>query len=381
MMMQNSRHFLRSMLLTAIATLAIVVSSPRTKAAVMFEFNYSNGSQFTVGALGQARRTALEEAATALGSIFAHTATIQLTVTTSNSAQSDTLASAASEPTEVSDEFFGFAPGVVQNKILTGVDSNGVAADGSVDVNFGQPWDLDDQISPNEFDFKATMIHELLHAVGFSSSIFSDGTDIFETPVGEPGVWSTFDKFIAGTDGVAIIDDDFALNGAAWNGSRTGGASPGSGLFFNGPRATTANGGVPVGLYSPSEWEEGSSGSHLDDQNPALNGMVMLSSTDTGLYTREFSAIERAMLEDLGYSLSSNNPSSSATLTIQSSSSGLDLTITGDAGDYAISRSNDLQSWSQLTTVSIAQDGQPATYSIPPGDVSGAAYFTAESTD
>ena len=48
-----------------------------------------------------------------------------------------TLASAGSDL--VSDGS-GFFPTVVQNEILTGVDSNGSAADGTIDWNFGYAW-------------------------------------------------------------------------------------------------------------------------------------------------------------------------------------------------------------------------------------------------
>lgn len=361
----------------AVSLVSAALLSLEAHAAVLFEFDYSNGTHFLDPVEGLARRTALEEAAASLGSVFAHTATIQLSVTTTNDAQSSTLASAASEPMEVAENFFGFTPDVVQNKILTGVDANGDAADGSVDVNFGQAWDLDDQISPDQFDFKATMIHELLHAVGFSSSIFSDGTDVYFTPPGESGVWSTFDQFISGPDGVSIIDENYALNPDSWISHSTGGASPANGLFFNGPKATAANGGMSVGIYSPSEWEEGSSGSHLDDENAALNGMLMLSTTDTGQYTRELSAIEKAMLEDLGFEIASPTSTSAPTLTIQPSSSGLILTVSGNNGRYTIARSNDLNSWNALTTVTIDQETGSATYSIPMNEVTGDAYFTA----
>ncbi|MCB1099358.1 MAG: ribonuclease E [Verrucomicrobiae bacterium] len=358
--------------------LALLSALPETKAAVLFEFDYSAGAEFLDPAAGPVRRAALEDAAATLGAVFAHDARIQLKVTSSNDSQGDLLASAFSEDPEVALDFFGFSPGIVQQKILTGVDANGTEADGGVDVNFGQPWDFDDQVSPDRFDFKATMIHEILHAIGFSSSIFEDGTDGFGTPPGEPGVWSTFDKFLAGPTGVSLIDDNYALNGPAWDSASTGGASPQAGLTFNGPNAMAANGGQPVGLYSPRRWEEGSSGSHLDDDNPALAGMVMLAATETGPYSRELSAIEKAILEDIGYTLASTTTPASASLTIQQSRSTITLTIAGTPGSYIIGTSTDMSNWKPLTTLTISQNGTTASYDLPLNTTSNKAeYFSA----
>jgi hypothetical protein len=345
--------------------LALFSALPHTRAAVIFEFDYSGGPDFLNPTAGLARRAALEDAAATLGAVLAHDATIQLKVTSSNDAQGDLLASASSEVPEIDFDFFGFSPGIVQQKILEGIDANGAAADGEVDVNFGQPWDLDDEVSPDLFDFKATMIHEILHAVGFSSSIYEDGTDAFDTPPGEPGVWSPFDQFIAGPTGVSLIDDNYALNGPGWASASTGGASPRAGLTFNGPNAMAANDGQPVGLYSPRRWEDGSSGSHLDDENPALAGMVMLAATDPGPYTRELSAIEKAILEDLGYTLAATATPANATLTIRHNGSAITLTIEGSRGTYAIARSTELDNWAPLTTMTISQDGGNAIYDVP----------------
>jgi len=210
----------------------------KAQAVVVFEYDYSGSAEFLDPSAGAARRAALEEAGRSLGAIFDHAATIQLKVTSSNDTQSGVLASAISADLDVGDDFFGFSPGVVQHKILTGEDGNGPIEDGEVDVNFGEPWDLDDDVSAEAFDFKATMVHELMHAVGFTSLIFEDGTDVFETQPGGSGVWSPFDQFLTGPDGVSIIDENFALDGSAWNARSVGGASPENGLFFNGPNRT-----------------------------------------------------------------------------------------------------------------------------------------------
>lgn len=283
----------------------------RALLTVAFQFEYQgaigSGIGFEDATNGQARRDALEQSAARLGSIFSHTATITMGVTSSDDSSSSTLASAGTESGTTT--FDGFDDNeVVRTKILTGNDLNGSAHDGTVDVNWGQPWELSSdaaEISDSEFDYYSTIYHELLHAVGFSSVPNESGQDLLDAaPNGQPGVWSYFDQFITDVSGTPIINaSTFALDSTTYDANKTGGASPASGLFFNGPKARQANGGNPVGLYTPSVWEDGSSLAHLDDENPALQPLMMASATDTGPGAQNLSTLERAVLEDLGYTL------------------------------------------------------------------------------
>ncbi|MBT0959896.1 PEP-CTERM sorting domain-containing protein [Denitromonas sp. IR12] len=98
-----------------------------------------------------------------------------------------------------------------------------------------------------------------------------------------------------------MINPDFTLNQGAWDAASVGGASPAEGMFFYGANAMAANGGNPVGLYSPTTWEGGSSVSHLDTDNPALEAMMMTHAGPDGPSPRVFSAIEVGVLTDLGF--------------------------------------------------------------------------------
>ena len=109
---------------------------------------------------------------------------------------------------------------------------------------------------------------------------------------------------IVDKNGNPVIDpSSFALNQSTWDAASVGGASPADGLFFNGSFAVAANSGQPLGLYSPNPWEGGSSSAHLDDQNPALAGLMMLAATDTGPGARTLSAVEIGVLRDIGYTV------------------------------------------------------------------------------
>lgn len=330
-------------------------------ADVVFEFDYSQSSEFTDDDIGITRREALEDAAILLGSQFKNQATIQIEVTSENDPSSDTLASAASHVVDDPLDFFGYSPSVVERKVKEGIDANEAEADGVVTINFGIDWDLDDNISIDQYDFKATLIHELLHALGFASGISAGGEDAYGTLPGSPGVWSTFDEFLSDRDGNFLIDGEFILNEELWVQTSIGGSSPGAGLFFSGPKAVEANNGKPVGLFSPTTWSEGSSGSHLDDDNPAWEGFLMLSATTEGPYTRQLMEVERAMLTDIGYDMKpAPAEEMKIELAIAINETGAVLTLFGNPGTYQIEATSDLENWDIIGSVSI-EVGQEET--------------------
>lgn len=277
------------------------------QAAISFQFNFldSAGTGFNDAAAGSTRQAALNNAAsmysTLFGQYFTNSGTIVMNATASDNPLSDNLASAGSQVV-----LFGGTPDgfnldeVVRTKLQTGVDANGASADGSVNVNFGQPWQLDSgaTVTNSQFDFYSTLFHEFTHALGFSSLINQDGTGLFNT-----NNWAVYDKFLVDKNGNAAVNHStFAIDSGVWNTASVGGTSPGAGMFFNGANAVAANGGQLVGLYSPTTWSEGSSVSHIDTDNPAYDGMMMLHAHGTGADARNFSTVEVGMLQDLGYS-------------------------------------------------------------------------------
>ena len=116
-----------------------------------------------------------------------------------------------------------------------------------------------------------------------------------------------YDQFLSDRTGTRFINGTTFINDDPEGFTReaVGGTSAGfaGGLFFAGPNAVAANGGSPVGLYTPEEFEEGSSIGHLDDENPALAGLMLLAATAPGPSARTFSDIEIGMLQDLGYTM------------------------------------------------------------------------------
>jgi hypothetical protein len=278
------------------------------QAGIDFTFDYGadTGTGFWDPVNGTARRDAMATSATAFssmfGSHFTNSATIVLEATATDDPSSSTLASAGSNG--FGGNGVGFTVNeIVKTKAQTGVDANGAGVDGFVNVNFGKPWNLTaGTTSASDFDFYSTIFHEYTHALGFSSSIEQDGTPFFGGDK-SAGEWTTYDQFLVDKNGNKVINPDFSLNQAVWDAASVGGASPAAGMFFNGTFAMAANGGNPVGLYSPTTWEGGSSISHTDDDNPALQGTMMLAMGPTGPYPRDYSAIEAGMMRDLGYTV------------------------------------------------------------------------------
>ncbi|MDX2108773.1 MAG: ribonuclease E [Verrucomicrobiota bacterium] len=266
-------------------------------AALTFSFTYTDGAGtgFNDPTQGAARQSALQSAANTLGSYFTNTANVTFTVA-SYSSNDGTLAFAGSSSFGAN----GFNKTVVQNKIITGNDVNGGSADGEIHVNLFHDWSFTDSVPNGFFDFKSTAMHEVMHTLGFSSFISSTGQGAFNNDSGDPDFWNVFDQFLTNKTGTNLIKPDFSFDTTQLS-TLTGG--PNNGVFFSGPNAVSAYGGrVPI--YSPISYQEGSSGSHTDDEVfTGINQLLMNSTASDGLGIRSLSAVELGMLKDIGYSV------------------------------------------------------------------------------
>lgn len=255
------------------------------QSAVTFVFNYTSGSQYWT----PEARSALQRAASNLMGQFVVSTPVVVTydITGENDAGSGNLASAYSPLTSYS---AGFFPTVVQNKLLTGVDANGSAADGEINWNFAYPWAFGDFVSGLQYDFTTVAMHEFLHSLGFMS---------YTQPSSTQRYWTIYDSFLRTANGDNLIGTDYRLV-PALAGSLTG---AGGGVYFGGTGAVTEYGTL-VPLYSPSPWEEGSSISHLDGRVfTGPDRQMMNPQVPTGPGERTLSDVERAIMTDLGYTL------------------------------------------------------------------------------
>jgi len=252
---------------------------------LQFQFFYGSGSQYW----SPAARSSLEAAASAIASHIVLSAPVIVTfdVTGERNLLSATLATAGSDFISADP---GFLPTIVQNKILTGVDSNGAKADGEITWNFAQPWVTGDSVAYGQYDLQSVAMHELLHTVGFLSYVDAPGANGGTS-------WTVFDSFLVNSSGTKLIGSDFTWN-TAYDANLTGGSG---GVFFGGPDAVAAYGRL-VPLYTPSPWASGSSLSHLNDRVFAGgNRKLMNAQVGSGLGIRVISATELGVLADLGY--------------------------------------------------------------------------------
>ena len=257
--------------------------------AIKFAFTYTDGG---TGWTAE-RRQALQAAAGELAAYFLVTSPVTLTYEVG--LEDVSLASAGSD---LISGYQGFHRTVVQNKLLSGIDSNGAAADGYIDWNFAEfQWGLGEAVGPQQYDFVSTALHELLHSFGFLSMVAAAGQNTGRS-------WTAFDKFVVTAGGGKPIDwlyrwdrdNDAALTGG------------GDGLFFGGANAVAAYGAL-VPLLTPDPFEPGSSMSHVDDDTfTGANQMLMNAYSDQGLGVRVLSPVELGILRDLGYHLVPQSP-------------------------------------------------------------------------
>ncbi|MFH0880669.1 MAG: hypothetical protein V2A34_13215 [Lentisphaerota bacterium] len=221
-----------------------------------------------------------------------------------------------------------FDRSVVQHKILSGNDANGSAADGEVNVNFNSSykWGYGDEVPRTKMDFKAMVIHEFVHTLGFSGDI--DPPDAAKTGEDRVTKWTEFDKFCSDQAGDLLVrtTDGYFQNGADDTEYDARAGLTGNKMRWAGPKGKKANANQWVPIFSPTPWSEGSSGSHLDDT--VFEGKMMVSAGGGGgKEARNLSPVETGMMEDLGYVFQSQVQFSSSRKTLEESSSSSDAAV------------------------------------------------------
>ncbi|MCV7017183.1 hypothetical protein [Mycolicibacterium aichiense] len=117
--------------------------------------------------------------------------------------------------------------------------------------------------------------------------------------MGDRDVWTTCDRFITDANGTPVIDGSSYAFDAGFTPNLTGGTG---GVFFGGPNARAAYGGV-VPLYdgSPSHLND----TVFDNTDPTAKNALQLmnSATDDGKSLRTLSSYEIGVLKDLGFTI------------------------------------------------------------------------------
>ncbi|MEZ4662122.1 MAG: GEVED domain-containing protein [Caldilineaceae bacterium] len=183
---------------------------------------------------------------------------------------------------------------------ITGVDQNGAAVEVVATANSAVTWDfctVGCTVTANRTDFVSTMVHEVLHGLGFSMSFDQSQDDPSVGIYGDPP--AVIDDYViqvaGGTKLLDLPNNSAALLNAMQQGSGA--------IGYNGPNTLAINSGATPFIFAPNPFQQGSSMSHWDDDSPTNLGRMMNSATDTGPSSRVVDAITLMVLKDIGWSV------------------------------------------------------------------------------
>ena len=205
-----------------------------------------------------------------------------------------------------------------------GADQNGDQPEISASVNSVVTWNYCTTNcawdNPNQFDFVSTLLHELLHGLGWVDNIVYDnnGTTAID---GTPNI---FTRFLACNGDTANVCTDGQLLTDIAAGKPLGDAlQVGNGkLSFTGPNSLAAFAGEFANVagirgpfvFAPNPYQQGSSVSHWGDDNAANLGRMMNAATGAGPSSRVVDAITLMSLKDLGWTVLESSDFSDGTL-------------------------------------------------------------------
>jgi hypothetical protein len=183
---------------------------------------------------------------------------------------------------------------------LAGTELDPASQDMNITYNSGFPWYYGTDGNPPAglYDLVTVAAHEIAHGLNFFGSAgYSGGTGSYGNGTGFPNI---YDVFLESGDGTPLIS--YPNPSAALGTLLTSGD-----LWFDGVNATAANGGVPVKMYAPSTWAEGSSYSHLDYSTFAgTSNSLMVYALGSGSANHDTGTVTPGLLKDLGWILASD---------------------------------------------------------------------------
>lgn len=180
---------------------------------------------------------------------------------------------------------------------ISGADQNATGVELVAVANSAVQWDYcitGCVVASDKMDFVSTMVHEVLHGLGFKTTFHKDtDTGTYGSP---PSVID--DYVIRASDSKKLLD--FANNSADLLAAMQMGSGT---IALNAPSVLSVNRGNAPFLYTPNPWEDGSSMSHWDDNHPTNLGRMMNAATGNGPSSRIVDAITLEAMKDIGWSV------------------------------------------------------------------------------
>jgi hypothetical protein len=218
------------------------------------------------------------------------------------------------------------------------LDISGASSEGGYDIiasfssNFSFYFGNDGNVPANKIDFISVVLHEIGHGLGMSGSF---GTaNIYGG--GFPMIFSNFVQH--GSNNIlSYPNPSTALSNALISNN----------LFWNGANAVTANAGNRPLLFAPSPWQSGSSYSHLNESTyPAGNPNALFTpSIAMGEFIHDAGAIGIGILQDIGWTVCSNNIQSNLIIKDNPADTGLEpnntTVVMWDSPDIWVRQNND----------------------------------------
>lgn len=251
---------------------------------------------------------------------------------------------------------------VAQASAMTGVDYVQQSSDTDYDivVNMNSSFDswyygTDADTPAGRIDFVTVVLHEIGHGLGFLGSMSGDpNQQIAEWGYGDPVVSPIiYDRFVMDGFGNAVIDENEYPNPSAALYDAVTGMN--GGIFFIGDEANVAFENLPVPLYSPSEWEPGSSYSHLDldtfSENANMEDALMRPRIDNAFAVHSPGPVMCGIFADKGWPLGGGCFALlGAQSIVQVNDSAIDFGVTNVSNrlDTTIVVSNDIDSENSL---------------------------------
>ena len=205
---------------------------------------------------------------------------------------------------------------IAHGSAVSGIDfvaqsqGTGSEVDYDVIVNMNSNWDswyfgTDGQTPEGLIDFVTVVLHEIGHGIGFTGSM--------RVPLGARAEWGygalsfpiIYDRFVIDGNGVSVLDREVYANPSNLLYDAVTGLV--GGIYFAGITTIAANDGSPAPLYAPSDWNGGSSYSHLDLATYTnTENALMRPQIDRAFAVHTPGPVTCSIFGDMGWPLTSN---------------------------------------------------------------------------